>query len=468
MTLPDLEERLGDLIARHEVPGASIAVLADGRVSTAAAGVLNLGTGVEATEDSLFQIGSITKLYTATLVMQLVEEGRVDLDAPVVTYLPELRLGDPEVTAAVTLRHLLTHTSGIAGDHFPDLGGGDDVVARYVADCAEIGQTQPLGATMSYCNAGFVIAGRVVERITGESWDDALAKRLLAPLGVGHTFTHPEDVLRFRSALGHAEDDEGRWRPVSQWGLPRSCGPAGLICATAADVVAFARLHLDGGRAADGRRVLSAESLAMMLEPRVAVPDPYTAGAEVGLAWFGFDGEGPRVHGHNGGTIGQASLMRIVPEAGVAVALLTNGGHVLDLFEDLVAPLLEELAEVRTAAPPAPPAVLPELDLASYVGAYERLGHRMEIERRDTGLVARMITTGPLAEVMPDPVVELDLVPVRAGLFVTRPAGVEAWSAMVFYRLEDGSPYVHFAVRATPTVGATARIDGPAPLDPPR
>jgi CubicO group peptidase (beta-lactamase class C family) len=439
------------------VPGASLAVLADGRVTTAATGVLNLDTGVEATADSLFQIGSITKLYTATLVMQLVEEGRVDLDAPVVTYLPELRLADPEVTAAVTLRHLLTHTSGIAGDHFPDLGRGEDAVARYVASCAEIGQTQPLGATMSYCNAGFVIAGRLVEVVTGESWDDALAKRILAPLGVERTFTHPEDVLRFRSALGHAEDDGGAWRPVAQWSLPRSCAPAGLISATAADVVAFVRLHLDGGRAADGTEVLSAESLAAMLEPQVDVPDPYTMGSEMGLGWFGFDGAGPRAYGHNGGTIGQASYMRIVPEAGVAVVLLVNGGHHLDLFEELVVPLLEELAGVTPPPPPAPPAVPATFDLGRYAGTYERLGNRMEIERRDGGLLARLITTGPLAEVMPDPVIELDLVPVRPDLFVTRLAGTEAWTAMVFYRLADGSPYVHFVLRATPLVSSPER-----------
>ncbi|MDX6229616.1 MAG: hypothetical protein QOI76_3006, partial [Frankiales bacterium] len=108
-----LRGRLEELIARHGVPGASVAVLAGGQVATAAAGVLNVATDVAATDDALFQIGSITKVYTASLVMQLVEEGRVQLDAPVVTYLPELKLADTEVAEAVTLRHLLTHTSGI-------------------------------------------------------------------------------------------------------------------------------------------------------------------------------------------------------------------------------------------------------------------------------------------------------------------------------------------------------------------
>lgn len=446
----DLRGRLQELIARHDVPAASIAVLADGQVATAAAGVLNLDTGVTATADSLFQIGSITKLYTATLAMQLVDEGRIELDAPVVTYLPELRLADREVAEAVTVRHLLSHTSGIGGDHFPDLGRGDDVVARYVASCAEIGQTHPLGATSSYCNAGFVIAGRIVEVLTGESWDEALARRLVAPLGVGHTFTHLEDVLRFRSALGHMEQD-GRMRPVSQWGLPRACGPAGLVCATAADVVTFARAYLDGGRTATGAQVLSSESVAAMLEPQAALVDRYTMGSHFGLGWAVFDGDHPRLHGHNGGTVGQASFLRVVPSAGVAIALLTNGGHATDLFDDLVRPLLGERAGVTLPPPLAPPRVAARFPLDPYAGVYERLGCRIEVERRDAGLTARSISTGPLAPVFPDPV-EHELVPVRPDLFVTRQPDEKGWTAMVFDRREDGARTVHFALRATPKV----------------
>jgi CubicO group peptidase (beta-lactamase class C family) len=450
-SITGLEQRLGELISRHQVPAAQVAVLAGGEVTTAAAGVLNLATGVEATADSLFQIGSITKLYTATLVMQLVDEGRVDLDAPVLTYLRDLKLADPVVAETVTLRHLLTHTSGIDGDHFPELGRGDDVVARYVASLAQVGQSHPLGATMSYCNAGFVIAGRIVEQLTGQTWDEALMSRLLMPLGVTHSFTLPEDVLRFRSALGHFEEDGG-WQPVGQWGLTRACGPAGLISATAADVIAFARMHMEGGRAHDGAQVLSAESVTAMREAQVAIPDPYTMGSHFGIGWVMFDGDGPRVFGHNGGTIGQIALFRMVPDAGVAVVLLTNGGHAVDLYDELVPPLLEELAGAAIPAPLEPPTVAPDLPLEPYVGVYERLGSRIEIEARDGRLVAKLTATGPLADVFPA-IPDLDLVAVGPDLFVTRREGEHAWTAVVFYRLGDGTPYVHFALRATPKTG---------------
>jgi CubicO group peptidase (beta-lactamase class C family) len=275
--------------------------------------------------------------------------------------------------------------------------------------------------------------------------------RLITPLGVTHTFTLPEDVLRFRSALGHLEED-GAWHPAGQWGLTRACGPAGLISATAADVIAFARMHIDGGRAHDGTQVLSPKSVAAMRKPQVAIPDPYTMGSHFGIGWVMFDGDGPRMFGHNGGTIGQIAFLRMVPDAGVAIVLLTNGGHAVDLYDELVVPLLEELAQVTTPPALELPAVAPEFALDPYVGVYERLGSRIEIHRGDRGLFARLIATGPLADVFPA-IPDLDLVPVGQNLFVTRQEGEHAWTAVVFYRLEDGSPYVHFALRATPKIG---------------
>ena len=135
------QQRLDELVRRHGVPGASLAVLADGDVSTAASGILNAGTGVTATPDSVFQIGSITKIFTTMLVMRLADEHQLDLDQKVAELLPELRLADADADALgrITVRHLLTHTSGIPGDHFVDTGRGDDAVAKYVPPLARTG-----------------------------------------------------------------------------------------------------------------------------------------------------------------------------------------------------------------------------------------------------------------------------------------------------------------------------------------
>src|SRR3954454_12246820 len=117
--------RLAALAEEHGVVGASLAIQSGSQVLTAATGVLNLETRHPVTPDSLFQVGSITKVWTATLAMQLVDEGLLELDRPVVSYLPEFRVADPDVTRTVTARQLLTHTSGIDGDFFPDFGRGD-------------------------------------------------------------------------------------------------------------------------------------------------------------------------------------------------------------------------------------------------------------------------------------------------------------------------------------------------------
>ncbi len=216
--------------------------------------------------DSLFQIGSIGKVWTATVVMQLVDEGLLDLDAPIVEALPELRLADPDVTKQVTMRHLLTHTSGIDGDVFTDTGRGDDCLEKYVAALDDVAQNHPLGATWSYCNSGFSLMGRVIEKVTEGTWDQAMRERVFAPLGLEHTATLPEEALLHRAAVGHVAEGTDEPARAPAWGLPRSLGPAGLITSTVADVLAFARMHLTGGRSADGTRVLGEASAATMTE----------------------------------------------------------------------------------------------------------------------------------------------------------------------------------------------------------
>src|SRR5215467_14257591 len=115
-----LQERLPTLLAEHKVPGAAVAVLAGGQVIDVAAGVLSKATGVEATVDSVFQVGSITKVWTTSLLMQLVDEGKLDLDNPIRRYLPEFALADAEAAATITVRQLLSHTAGFEGDLFTD------------------------------------------------------------------------------------------------------------------------------------------------------------------------------------------------------------------------------------------------------------------------------------------------------------------------------------------------------------
>jgi CubicO group peptidase (beta-lactamase class C family) len=447
--------RLAELAERHHVPGATLGILrmagnaAADEIAEAAYGVLNLRTGVETTTDSVFQLGSISKVWTATLVMQLVDEGRLQLDAPLIEVLPELRLGDPAVTAKITMRHLLTHTSGIDGDIFTDTGWGDDCLERYADLLAGAAQNHPIDATWSYCNSGFSLAGRVVEKLTGGTWDAALKERIVTPLGLTQTGTLPEEALLYRAALGHLTE-AGEQIPAPVWGIPRSAGPAGAVLATVADVLLFARMHLAGGVAADGTRVLGAESAAAMAAHQVDLPDKHTLGDSWGIGWERMAWGGHRLIGHDGNTIGQAAFLRLLPEQKIAVTLLTNGGNGAKLYEELYREIFAELAGVPVPHPLAPPAEPVDVDPAPYVGVYERSSIRQEVLIGESGPVMRVSVTGPLAEVLQQEPADYPMVAVAPDLFVCQDPETGNYIPATFYQLPTGERYVHFGARATP------------------
>ncbi|WP_433113660.1 serine hydrolase domain-containing protein [Micromonospora sp. CA-246542] len=449
----NLEHRLATIAERHGVPGAAVGILHGDTVTEAAYGVLNRATGVAATTDSLFQIGSITKVWTATVVMRLVDDGLLDLEAPLVDVLPELLLRDADVTRKLTMRHLLTHTSGIDGDIFTDTGRGDDCLKKYVALLGDAALTHPLGATWSYSNSGYSLAGRVIEKLTGDTWDAALRELLFQPLGLTHTVTLPEEALLFRTAVGHLPGADGEPEPAPQWGIPRSAGPAGGVTATVADVLRFARMHLDGGRSADGAAVLSAAAITAMAAHQVELPDKHTVGDSWGLGWERMGWDGHRLIGHDGNTIGQAAFLRLLPERNIAVALLTNGGNAAKLYEELYREIFAEIADVAVPHPLGPPDEPVAIDVAPYEGLYERASIRQEVLTGEDGPILRVSVTGPLAEVLKDQNVDYRMVAVAPDLFVCQDPTTGNWMAATFYQIESGERYVHFGARATPRIG---------------
>ncbi|WP_020672525.1 serine hydrolase [Amycolatopsis nigrescens] len=446
--------RLAELARKYRVPGAALGIVrvGDGAEVHVTHGVLSMATGVEVTEESLFQIGSVSKVWTSTVVMQLVDDGLLDLDAPISDVVGELRLADPDVAKQVTMRHLLTHTSGIDGDVFTDTGRGDDCLERYVEILDQAAQNHPLGETFSYCNSGFVLMGRVIEKLTGLTWDAAMREKLFAPLGLTHTVTLPEEALMFRAAVGHVANGDDDPRPAPFWGLPRNMGPAGLITATTKDVLGFARLHLTGGLTPTGERILTTASATAMAEKQTDIPGKHSLGDSWGLGWIRDDWSGRRVIGHDGNTIGQSAFLRLLPDQGLAVTLLTNGGNTRDLYQELYREIFAELADVAMPRPLEPPATPVTVDGSRHVGVYERAGVVMVVLAEGDGIRLRQTATGPLAELMPEKTMEFDLVPVTDSLFVCREPGARTWMPVTFYTLPTGEPYMHYGVRATPKV----------------
>ncbi|MFB6824237.1 serine hydrolase domain-containing protein [Streptomyces virginiae] len=452
------QSRLDALRAAHHVPGATLAVFAEGRIHELASGILHRGTGVEATTDSVFQLGSIAKLYTATLVMQLAAAGELDLDAPVIEVLPEFRVADPEATKTITTRQLLSHTSGLTCDFTYDSGRGDDCLAKYVAAAGNVALDCPPGTAVSYSSVGYNVLGRVVEVLTGRTWDQALKERLVAPLNLTHTMTLPEEALAFRTAMGHLPGEGPDPEPAPAWDMmPRSAGPYGRVLATAADVLRLAKLHLDGGSAPDGTQILGARAVAEMQRWVVDVPDRWTVSADGwGLGWSLYDWNGVPGYGHDGASIGQYGYVRVVPGADLVVVLLTNGGASRLLYADLMRELLRDLGGVHMPPAFAPPARPPIVDMLPLVGTYRREGVVITVGLRPDGaphLVYEFV------DGMRDfsPPLEMDLTPLSSTVFAASGAGPSLsgdWMPVVFATLVDGTPCCYIGMRCAPKVDA--------------
>lgn len=445
--------RLIQLGAVHHVPAASLAVLANGQVHELAVGVLHRGTGVAATTDTIFQSGSIAKVYTATVIMRLVDSGHLDIDTRVADVLPGFAVADPETTRTATVRQLLSHTSGISGDFTLDTGRGDDCLARYVDACAKVGQDCPPGTVISYSSTGYNLLGRIIEELTGQTWDEALKEFLFTPLGLSHSMTLPEEALRFRAAMGHLGPLGQDPDPALAWDLmPRSAGPYGRVLVTAGDIVRFARMHLDGGTTPDGTRLLQAETVAAMQSHEVATEDRWTFGSHAwGLGWALYDWGGVRGYGHDGASIGQYGYLRVAPDSGVAVALLTNGGGAPQLASSLLPELLDDLAGARVPDSFAPSPGGCDTDIAPFVGTYQREGVTITVADNGKPHIRYELTGGMREFSAP---IEMELVPVSDTVFAA-PGGDainSEWVPVVFSTLPDGTGLVYVGMRAAPRV----------------
>lgn len=315
-----LRDQVQQQMESLHVPGVAVGIFYEGQEYTGGWGTTNIENPLPVNADTLFQIGSTSKTFTGTVAMRLVEMGTLDLDAPVRTYLPALRLQSEDVAQRVTLRHLFTHTGGWIGDYFDDLGYGDDALAQIVVKMADLEQLTPLGEIWSYNNSGFYLAGRVIEAVTGSTYEDATRDMVLDPLGMDCSFFFPHDLMTYRFASGHTVEDD-KIEIARPWALPRVAHAAGGITSTVKDQLKYARFHMGDGTAENGDRLLKPESIKLMQTPLV----PAGSFADwVGITWYIRDIDGTRIVQHGGSTNGQMSAFIMVPERRFAITVLTN------------------------------------------------------------------------------------------------------------------------------------------------
>lgn len=453
------------IVRRHGVPHLVTGVVrwdpATGREQrmVASAGVTNLGTGVPTDPHTLCQIGSITKVVTATMILQLRDEGRLALDDAVSSLLPDLRLAG-DLADRVTVRHLLTHTSGLDGDLFTDTGRGDDCLEKYVATLAEAESLFSPGTGWSYCNSGFVLLGRIIEVLDERTWDASLRARISEPLGLTRFVTLPEEVLLHRAALGHIRfEGAPTLSPAPVSSIPRSMGPAGLITSSVDDLLSFGLAFLRGGDTGRGARLLSAESLTEMTDLHHTLPEAARVMApEWALGWMRDVIDGHRVIWHGGTTIGQNAWLLVLPDDGVALVVFTNGPGGPAAADEVKAALLEAFVGARATAPQRPAGPPEQATITpTLLGDYTDAGSTLRVQEVDGELQARVKVRFDRAH--PDGMT-LRLHPTDTpDSFLYRDHPGDPWATLAFAEV-DGRQAAYLGIRALPR-----REDGAADLE---
>jgi D-alanyl-D-alanine carboxypeptidase len=312
-------------IADGTTPGMAIAITDRERtLYTAGFGFAEVASRRRVGDQTLFEIGSIGKSFTAFCVMALVEEGRLDLDDPVERHLPWFRVppADPAPGAAappITLHHLLSHTAGITAgiDATPD-------PASQVWALRDLRPSASPGERFHYSNVGYKALGLVLEAVEGRPYPEILRDRVLAPLGMGDSEPEITNAIRDRLAVGYAYRDDDR---IGHPGIPivpatwlETATADGSIASTAGDMARYARLLLGRG-AADGARIVSEAAFDQMTAPHAALGP----GATYGYGLMARRLPEPLVIGHGGGMVGYLASVQVDPEAGIGAVVLQNG-----------------------------------------------------------------------------------------------------------------------------------------------
>jgi CubicO group peptidase (beta-lactamase class C family) len=380
---------------RLHVPGVSIGIWHKGREYTAGFGITSVEHPLPVTADTLFQTGSISKTYTGTLMMMLVEQGKVDLDAPVRKYIKDFKVKDKEVSENVRVRHLLTHMGGWVGDYFNDFGNGDDALDRMVREIAKLPQVQPLGTIWSYNNTGFNVASRIIEVVTKRSYEQAVQEMLLDPLGLDMTFFYPSDVLfTHRFVVGHYLEKKNV-KVARPWAIGRAGNGVGGVVSTVRDLLKYARFHMSNGK----KGVISRKNLKSMRNPQA------DAGARgmMGITWFIRTVGNVTVYAHGGATHGQQAYFFFIPDKDFACAILTNSDDGGIITADVFSKVMELYFNVKSKLPK--PIETSAAELKRYMGRYKIGTECFDLKVKDKYLIYHHIPLGgfPTPDTPPGP-----------------------------------------------------------------
>src|SRR5688500_8788016 len=365
-------------MAEYGVPGVAFGIVRNGQATVRGLGVTNLDNPQPVTPDTVFALASISKTVTTTAMMRLVEQGKVDLNAPVVQYLPAFKVQDEAVTRNVKIWHLLTHTPGWEGQLTSEDRGAQTLAHFVDMTMRDLPKLAEPGEVWSYNNAGFNVAGRVIEVVSGQTIHNAFRTLVFEPLGLTRSFTRIEDLVTYPFSVAH-RGEPGKVtvsRPLS-----RSVSvAAGGVSMSLNDILSYAKFHLGDGTGRDGTPVLTRASLELMRTPKIR---KNSTDEEMGLGWHLRRVVGVMTAAH-GGTLGHILLLQLVPERNLSLAILTNRANGWRLIQDVERTALSVL-EGLTLDPaqaighrglnetmPDAPILAKQPDPAPYVGVYRR------------------------------------------------------------------------------------------------
>jgi CubicO group peptidase (beta-lactamase class C family) len=378
-SLEELQQKIQAVLEETKTPGLGLALVnRDGTEWVGGIGLADVASGRPATGDTLFRIGSVSKMFVALAVLALVEDGKLSLEDTAASCAPDVAFANPwEETDPVRVVHLLEHTSGFddismreyADNREPPISLAEGLALR---PASRLSRWRP-GTRHAYCNAGPAFAARIVEHVTGATFEQWVRERLFKPLRMDTaTYLRPADPTRL-TTLYYADGVT----PQPYWNI--CMRPAGSINASPAEMANLVRLLLERG-SFEGRRLLSPASIERMEHPASGFAARAGLATGYGLANYASRERGFIFHGHDGGVNGGAANLAYLPEHGVGYVFMINSGSgdALRKIRSLVAGYL-----TRELDPPAPPDAipLPAEVTARFAGWYQPDSPRIEMLR---------------------------------------------------------------------------------------
>ena len=408
LTQPMTARQVDQLVQRNRalfhIPGIAITIIKDGRlILNKGYGLRSLRTEKAVTPQTLFGIASNSKAFTAAAVALLVEEGKLHWDDLVINYLPDFRLYDPLATQLLTIRDLLSHRSGLpstAGDLMHDPDSTSFTLEQILFNQRFIKPTSSLRSQFAYTNNGYLVAGAIVAKVGGMSWEAFVEQRILRPLGMTRSAASFQDCQTNPNLIDAHKRINDSVRVVARYGSTKN-DAAGGIYSSAEEMSQWMLLFLNRGRYGPGlsKRLLSEALMAELVAPQTIIPvgqpgSYQTHFAAYGLGWFLSDVKGYKEIAHSGQDVGMVSAVTLLPELGLGVLVLTNSesGAASAITDQIVDSYVGIVGQDRTAQldqreqfgrrarqtvldsiqrQVARQAPLSSADLAAYVGIYQ-------------------------------------------------------------------------------------------------